>query len=268
MSWLLELHLIRFFSLYLTVMFCLSTYRRFHQYGIMVNLVRAVPDRWPHLFALVKQHGNIFLTWQMALPAALTLLLLLGNTLASHYVWPHADFTVAHLLELWHAIPVVVASGAAMVAFDVYGLMLVSEINRAEVEKYFNQAEYWLCSRTAHVVRVFTLGYVNPRKMVAEEVRKALIGASQLLHTTLWWTITQTSLRLAFGLSLWTTYALQPKSSATRTTPSSVAARVKPNERVSSSIGPFSARTSPAIRWTPHSRATAIRRLSKCRPSP
>ena len=73
---------------------------------------------------------------------------------------------------------------------------------------YFDQAEYWLASKTAHVVRVFTLGYVNPRKMVVEEVRKALIDASNLLNTTLWWVSIQMSLRFGFGLSLWLAWAL------------------------------------------------------------
>ncbi len=44
--------------------------------------------------------------------------------------------------------------------------------------------------------------------MVAEEVRKALIDASNLLNTTLWWVSVQMSLRFSFGLSLWLTWAL------------------------------------------------------------
>ena len=39
------------------------------------------------------------------------------------------------------------------------------------LEKYFDQAEYWLRPWTAPVVRVFTFGYINPRQMVATEVR-------------------------------------------------------------------------------------------------
>ena len=70
-----------------------------------------------------------------------------------------------------------------------------------------SSAEFWLRSRTATVVRVFTLGYVNPRHLVAIEVQKALVEASRLLNTTLWWMAVQTTLRLLFGLSLWLTYA-------------------------------------------------------------
>ena len=58
------------------------------------------------------------------------------------------------------------------------------------------------------LVRVFTLGYINPRKIVAVEVRSALESASRIINSSLWWMTIQTSLRLAFGLSLWTSYAL------------------------------------------------------------
>ena len=43
--------------------------------------------------------------------------------------------------------------------------------------------------------------------MVASEVEKALVQASRLLNNTLWWVIAQTSMRIAFGLSLWLTWA-------------------------------------------------------------
>jgi hypothetical protein len=56
-------------------------------------------------------------------------------------------------------------------------------------------------------VRVFTLGYINPRRMVTLEVRKALVEASRLLNVTLWWVTAQVGLRAAFGLSLWLIYA-------------------------------------------------------------
>jgi hypothetical protein len=85
----------------------------------------------------------------------------------------------------------------------------VSVIDRETAEKYFDQAEYWLGSRNADVIRVVTFGFINPRKMVADEVRKALLSAvSETLNTSLWWWIGQIVLRFSFGLSLWLTWAL------------------------------------------------------------
>ena len=79
---------------------------------------------------------------------------------------------------------------------------------RRDANKHFDQAEYWLRSWAAPMVRFFTLGHINPRKMVAEEVRKALLAASAMINSSLWWWIRQVGLRFAFGLSLWLTWAL------------------------------------------------------------
>ncbi|HZY88200.1 MAG TPA: hypothetical protein VFE78_25415 [Gemmataceae bacterium] len=211
MSGLLQLSLIRFFGFYLAVMFLLGTLVRVRQYRTFLNLVRAMPGRWPRLLKLVGQHGHIFLTWGTVMPLALSLALVLANWVASTLLWPQAnDFTVARLLESWPALAVVLLSGAAMLAMDGYCCWVVGEVDQAEMEKYFDQAEYWLRSWTAPVVHFFTLGYINPRQMVAVEVRAALVSASQLLNSTLWWVVGQTGLRILFGLALWGSYALQP----------------------------------------------------------
>jgi hypothetical protein len=211
MSWLLDLHLIRFFGFYLALMFLLSTYLRLRQYRIILGLVRSMPGRWPRLLGLVRQHAHIFLTWGTVLPLLLLLVLLVLNTVASRRLWPQADeFTLADLLPLWPTLPFVLVCGAAMVAFDAYGAWVVSPIDESEMEKYFDQAEYWLRSWAAPAVRIFTFGFINPRKMVAVEVRSALVSASAMLNSTLWWVIIQTGLRVAFGLSLWLSYALEP----------------------------------------------------------
>jgi hypothetical protein len=211
MSWLHDLRLIRLFSFYLALFFCVSTYVRTRQYRAILGLVRNMPGRWPRLLALIREHGNLFLTWGTVMPLLLSLVLLVFNTLASRRLWPRADdFTGAQLLQVWPALPLVMLSGLAMLGLDLYGLWQVGEVDRAEMEKYFDQAEYWLRSRASHVVRIVTLGYINPRKMVAVEVQSALVSASRLINYNLWWMVLQTGLRIAFGLSLWGTYALEP----------------------------------------------------------
>jgi hypothetical protein len=210
MSWLFHLHLIRLFNFYLAVFFVIGTLIRWRQYHTFLVLVHTMPGRWPRLMQLVKQHKHIFVTWGTVLPLALMLGLFLVNWLASALLWPHADLTVQYLLTLRPAVPVVLLTGAGMVSFDVYGALRVAPVDRAQLETYFDQAEYWLKSWVAPVVRVFTFGRVNPRQMVAVEVRAALVSSSQLLNSTMWWVITQTGLRIAFGLSLWLTYAFEP----------------------------------------------------------
>jgi hypothetical protein len=210
MSWLLDLRLIPFFSFYLALVFVLSTALRIRQYRVVLNLVRRMPGRWPKLLRLLREHGSVLLSWETVRPLVVVLTLWLVNFLASQYLWPEAkEFKVRDLLEAWPALPVVLLCGAAMAAFDASGTLQVGQLDLEETEKYFDQAEYWLASWKAPVVRFFTLGYINPRQMVAKEVRAALEGATRLLHSTLWWFSVQTSLRIGFGLSLWLSYALQ-----------------------------------------------------------
>lgn len=205
-----NLDLIRLFGFYLAMAFLLSTYLRIRQYEAVVRLVRAVPERWPNLFRLVRQYHMVFLTWSTVLPAFLTLLLWLLHTLAYYVLLPEAEdhLSIGKLMHMPVALGFVAATGVAMLAFDGYSTFVVSEVDRVLLEKYFDQAEYWLRSWVAPVVNVFTFGRINPRRMVAEEVQKALVHASQLLNTTLWWVAVQLGLRIAFGLSLWQSYAL------------------------------------------------------------
>ncbi len=213
MSGLLHLNVIHFLDFYFSFMFFLSTYRRFQLYQGIGKLALAVPGRWPRLLKLIHEHRMIFLTWEMVLSASMALALMLVQLVASRFLWPDAGrpphgLTVADLLHDWLALPVIVPLGLAMLAIDVYFLIRVGRIDREMLDRYFDQAEYWLASNTAHVVRVVTFGYVNPRKMVAEEVRKALVAAGQMINESLRWTIAQVGVRFAFGLSLWLTWAL------------------------------------------------------------
>lgn len=212
MDWLWNLNLIRLFDFYLAMAFLASTWARIRMYRAVLGLVRSVPGRWPRLFQLVRDHGGIFLTWPTVGPALLALLLMTVQMLASQLLWPEAGeppygLTVARLAEHLGAVPFVALLGVAMLSVDLYGILVVGEFDRVQMEKYFDQAEYWLKSWVAPVVRVFTLGRINPRRMVDAEVRNALMGASRLLNATLWWVSMQVGLRIAFGLSLWLTYA-------------------------------------------------------------
>jgi len=211
MGWLLDLRLIKFFSFYLALIFLLSSGLRLKQYGTILSFIFRLKSRWPNLTKLVLSHRNIFLTWGTVRPLVIVLLLFLANTFAGTLIWPDAnEFRARDLIGLWPAIPFVAAAGLGMIAFDLLGTLQVGHFDREETEKYFDQAEFWLRSWKAPAVRILSFGYVNPRQMVAHEVRAALEDATQWLNSTLWWVSTQAALRIAFGLSLWGSYALQP----------------------------------------------------------
>jgi hypothetical protein len=209
MDWLLDLRPIRLFSFYLAVMFVLSTAVRLRQYHTVVTLVTRLRSRWPNLTALVLAHRHILLSASTLRPLLLMLGLLAANTIASRLIWPQADTVrIAELLEVWPALPFVALAGLAMLCFDIYGIIRVGKIDQAELEKYLDQAEFWLRGWKAPVVRFLSLGYINPRKMVATEVGKALESAGQLLNSSVHWVSLQTTIRFLFGLTLWSSYAL------------------------------------------------------------
>jgi len=221
----MNLNLIRLFDFYLAALFLLSTYMRYQQYEAIIRLVRALPDRWPRLLGLIREHHAIFLTWETVFPGLVALGLTLMNMLACRLLWPHASVTIASLWgvkdELGEAggssfilhpssfTIVVAALGLAMLCVDLYATFKVGHVDRVQLESYFDQAEYWLRSWVTPVVHIFTLGYINPRKMVSGEVRKALVQASKQLNTTLWWVSLQVTLRIAYGLSLWLSFAIR-----------------------------------------------------------
>lgn len=212
MSGFWHLNLIRFLDFLFAWMFFASLYRRFRQYQTFGQLVFAGPGRWPRLLQLIRQHRTIFVTWKTVAPALAMLMLWMLQLVASRLVWPTAaapqsGLEVRHLFDHWLTLLYIVPLGAAMLAFESWGLIVVGKIDRSEMEKYFDQAEYWLRSPAAHVVKMATLGYINPRKMVHEEVQKALVAASGMVNYNLWWISTQTALRFAFGLALWLTWA-------------------------------------------------------------
>jgi hypothetical protein len=207
MAQFFDLNLIRLFDFYLASLFLISIFMRLRQYDAVVRLVRAFPDRWPKLMQLVGHHRNIFLTWTTLLPGILALLLTFINMLACRLIWPNADLTLNDLSHAWFAAVCVALAAAAMLVVDYYATFTVGKLDRPLLEGYFDQAEYWLRSWAAPVVRVFTLGYINPRRMVHEEVRKSLLMASKLLNSTLWWVTVQVGVRILFGLSIWLSWA-------------------------------------------------------------
>ena len=115
-----QLNLIHLFDFYLAVAFLVSTSVRIKQYRSILALVRAVPGRWPHLFTLVKEHRNIFLTWATVLPAILAFSLSIIHMLACRLVWPQAKVTLGYLAAHWLAAPAVLLLGATMLSIDWY----------------------------------------------------------------------------------------------------------------------------------------------------
>jgi hypothetical protein len=206
----LRINLIPLFTFYLTAMFIIGTLRRLRQYRDIVQLAGTMPGRWPRVLKRIKQHWLKFLTWSTIRPAAVALTLIAVQLFCSRVVWPQAQLSAHDLAqELW-MVPVVALTGATMVAVDFYFVIYVGSFDRKETERYLDEAEHWLTSWKAPMVRVLTFGIINPRKIVGEEVRKAMEEGRGLLRRNLWWLSAQALLRVLFGLSLWICWGLHP----------------------------------------------------------
>jgi hypothetical protein len=205
---LLRMNLIRLFTFYLTAIFVVGTFRRLRQYRDVVELTRGMPGRWPRVLQQIRKHWVVFLTWSTFRPAIVAVTLIVMQMICSRVIWPQANIT---LLDLWEErwMPFVVgASAVCMIGVDLYFVIRVGQIDRQETERYLDEAEHWMTSWKAPVVRVCTFGYINPRKIVDIEVRKALEEGKGLLHRNLWWISAQAGLRVLFGLCLWISWAL------------------------------------------------------------
>jgi hypothetical protein len=200
-------NLIRVFDFYLAVMFFISLLRRWDVYLDALYILFKVRGRWPKLLQRLGEHKSVLLNWSFFRPAVVALLLMLFQLICSRLIWPRAVLTVPGLRQEWWWVPVILVTFVPMVAVDVYFIVRVGRFDRGETVKYFDQAENWLGWK-GPLVRVFTLGFVNPRKMVDAEVQKSLDELGRVVNAGLWWVSAQIALRVTFGLTLWTVWAL------------------------------------------------------------
>ncbi|MBM3983087.1 MAG: hypothetical protein FJ304_23010 [Planctomycetes bacterium] len=201
------LNLIRVFDFYVTLMFVISLVRRWDVYLNAIRVLLVVRGRWPKLIARLSEHKSLILNWPFFRPALLALVLTVVQLVASRLLFPRATLTGEQLRAEWWWIAVILVPMVPMLAVDMYFVVCVAKFDRAETVKYLDQAEGWLGWK-GPLVRVLTLGVVNPHKMVDNEVKKNLTEYQSTLQASLWWVSVQIGLRLAFGLTLWGVWAI------------------------------------------------------------
>jgi len=201
------LNLIRLFDFYLAFMFVVSVVRRREVYWNALRLLVTVRGRWPRLVQRLAHHRSMLLNWSFFRPAALALALTLVQMICSRLIWPQAVLLGTDIHDEWWKLAVLLMPLAAMVTVDAYFVIRVGRFDRAETAKYFDQAENWLGWK-GPLIRALTLGYIDPRKMVDDEVKKSLVELGTAVRSSLWWVSVQIGLRVLFGLALWTVWAL------------------------------------------------------------
>ncbi len=202
------INLIRLFDFYLAVMLLLSFARRYTVYWDTIRVLLAVRGRWPKLLDRMKQHHGVLVTAEVIRPLAVAIALTLVQMICSRLIWPTATLAGSEVLGYWWKCTILVVAIAPMVAVDVYFLIRVGRFNRSETEMYLDKAEHWLGSWKTPAIRAMTLGYVNPHRIVDQEVKKSLAYLGQTVSWTAWWVSVQVSCRVACGLTIWLLWAL------------------------------------------------------------
>ena len=198
-----DANLIRLFDFYLAAMFLLSVYRRRRVYWDGLRLFWSTAVRRRKLVGTLSAHSGVLLTADVLRPVFLALGLMAVQLICSRVLWPHANLHVGEVFDSWWEAAVVAAAFVPMFAVDVYFLICVGRFDRGETEKYLDQAESWLGSWKGVAVRAVTLGYVNPTRMVHDQVRAGLKELGATVGWAMKWVAIQVACRTAFGLTVW-----------------------------------------------------------------
>lgn len=200
-------NLIRLFDFYLAAMFVLGFARRYTVYWDAVRLLVLLRGRWPKLVDRLRAHHGVLVTRDVIRPLLVALALTAIQMICSRLIWPEAALTVGEVAGSWWRLAVVVLAAAPMLAVDVYFLISVGQLDRAGTEVYLDQAEHWLGTWKTPLIRAATLGYVNPHRIVDEEVRKGLAQLGETVSWAAWWVSVQVGCRVACGLTVWLLWA-------------------------------------------------------------
>ncbi|MCS6864322.1 MAG: hypothetical protein RMJ56_03210 [Gemmataceae bacterium] len=201
------INLIRVFDFYVMLMFVISIVRRWAVYVDAVRILLAVRWRWPKLLARLNEHRSLILNRSFFRPVVLALAIAIAQLLASRIIFPQAILTIPQLVEEWWWIGLILVPMIPMLAVDLYFIIRIGQFDHDQTVKYLDQAESWLGWK-GPLVRVVTLGYINPQRLIDEEVRKSLTEYQSSLQRSIVWVTLQMGLRLLFGLTLWSVWAV------------------------------------------------------------
>jgi hypothetical protein len=203
----MHVNLLPLYNLYLIIIFALGTAVRYRLYIQVISLVLAFPSRWPKLGQLLLQHRWMLIGWRTLLPTVLTLLFTAIHSFVLYWLLPSAVLTP---LELRHHLGwAVLLAGLALAVILLDGFSLYVQNQNwvtPELQKQFDQAEFWLSSRWSTVIEWLSFKKVRPRQLVQEQLRAAMEAVAQTVNWALWYWAAQLLARALLALALWTAW--------------------------------------------------------------
>lgn len=200
-------NLIRVFDFYLAATLVVGLARRRRLYWDAAVLVVRFRGRWPRLVGRLKLHHGVLLTRDVIRPLLAAVALTLVQFVCSRLIWPTAALTGEAVAGHWAMLLPISLAAVPMLLVDLYFLVRVGRFDRGSTEGYLDQAEHWLASWKTPAIRLATLGYVNPQRMVDDEVVKGLEGVGRMVSWASRWVAIQITFRVLFGLMMWLVWA-------------------------------------------------------------
>ena len=200
-------NLIRLFDFYLAATLVVSVARWYRLYWDALVLAGRFRGRWPKLVDRLMAHHGVLLTADVLRPLFAAVALTVVQFVCSRLVWPTATLPAGTVWDHWRLLVPVAVAGAPMLLIDAYFLLRVGRFDRGSTEDYLDQAERWLGGWKVSAVRLATLGYVNPQRIVDAEVVKGLENVGRMVSWASRWAAVQLAVRVLFGLTLWLCWA-------------------------------------------------------------
>jgi hypothetical protein len=207
MNALLDANLIRLFDFYLLMMFVIGLLRRWAIYRDISILAGAAILRRPNIVKQLGANRDLLITRQILFPILMAVGLMAIQFVLSRLIWPTANITFRDESTSWWRVTLLILFFVPMLTVDVYFLVQVGRIDRTEAIKQLNRAEYWLTNWKGTAIKWATIGYVDPKKMVDNQLREGLTWFGSLVAWSMWWVVVQVALRVAFGLTVWLLWA-------------------------------------------------------------
>lgn len=198
-----QINLLGLFELYLFLTFVLSAGIRFHHYRLNVKFLLHVPQKWPQMYAMIRENTGLFLRWTMIVPVSITLTVFLFYFLAYRLIWTEA---VINWHELWTdplSAIMLTAVGCAMLALDVSALFSTSQWDYNLIERNLTRGESALKSRSLKVLRFLTFNRIDHQQIVRDRVIDSIGYVRLSLIDQLRRQSVHTATRIACGFLLW-----------------------------------------------------------------
>lgn len=202
-----DLNLITLFEWYLLLTFLFSLAIRYQLYRSYVELFWSMPDKWPAMYDVIKQHSRSFLNWTMTIPVGIMLAIYLIHMISYRVIWTDADISPPDLFGSWIVWLPVITLMLAMLYNDFRGLIQITPVNFTDLQTNLRHGEFALNPKLSKWVRRLTLNKIDPKKIVESRVKDTLQWIRSAFLLQLRYQSFHTIVRIVFGFLLWTAWA-------------------------------------------------------------